>query len=117
MTALNGLQAVFGAAFASLYDDGVLHKTTVTDDGAGGFLTSTADSPVKVLVQTLSDADRAASGLPLAAVNLSLLRAGLVSTVDIDDGVTVNGVSYRILRSEADAVPASYTLAAVPVSP
>ena len=116
MTMLNGLQAVFRAAFASLYDDGVFHKTTVTDDGAGGFVTSTEDSPVRVLVQTLSDAGRAASGLPLAAVNLSVLRAGLLTTIDIDDGVTVNGVSYRVLRSEADAVQASYTLAAVPVS-
>lgn len=116
MTMLKGLQAVFGAAFASLYDDGVLHKTTLTDDGAGGFAMSTAESPVKVLVQTLSDADRAANGLPLAAVNLSVLRAGLGTTVDIDDGVTVNGVSYRVLRSESDAAQASYTLAAVPVS-
>lgn len=116
MTVLNGLQAVFGAAFAALYEDGILHKTTVSDDGAGGFVTGTADSPVKVMLQSLSSADRAAGGLPSAAVSLSVLRAGLVTTVDIDDAVTLNGVSYRILRSETDAARSSFTLAAVPVS-
>lgn len=109
-----GLGAVFGAAFGSLYGDGVLHQTTTVDNGAGGFSASTADSAVKVLIDTVSDADRVAGGLPRAVVTLTVLRSGLAVSVDIDDTITADGVTYRVIDVGTDPAGAAYTITAVP---
>ena len=111
-----GLQAIFGAALGALYGDGVLHRVTSTDDGFGGFTPTALDSPVKLLVDSLSDADRAAGGLPRPAVRITVLRAGLPGPIDIDDRITTEGASYRVLQAETDPAGASFTLVAVPVS-
>jgi hypothetical protein len=114
MTIASSLQAVFGAAFAALYDDGVLHKVSLTDDGHGGFSSATTDTPVKVLVDGLSEAERAAGGLPRDAVRLTVLRAGLVGGIAIDDGVTTGNATYRVIQTGTDPAGAAAILVAVP---
>jgi hypothetical protein len=114
MTIASSLQAVFGAAFAALYDDGVWHRVIAADDGQGGFSTTTADLPVKVLVDSLSEVERAAGGLPRGAVRLTVLRAGLGAAVAIDDGLATGGASFRVTQVDTDPAGAAYTLVAVP---
>jgi hypothetical protein len=109
-----GLQAVFGAAFAALYADGVLHSTTTADDGADSFTASATDVPIKVLVESLSDRDRAAAGLPRTAVTLSVLAAGLGATIALDDSITVGSASYRVVQVDMDAAQSSYAVIGVP---
>lgn len=109
-----GLQAVFGAAFGALYADGVLHRTTTADDGADSFTASTTDVPIKVLVESLSDRDRAVAGLPRTAVTLNVLAAGLGTAIALDDSITVGNASYRVIQVDTDAAQASYALIGVP---
>lgn len=112
MSIPSGLQAVFGAALAPLAADGVLHATTLADAGGGGFTASFVDTPVKVVVESLSATDRI--GLPRNAVRLTVLCAGLAAPVALDDGVTVNGTTYRVTSVDTDAAGASTTLVGVP---
>ncbi len=114
MSALDGLAAVFGSAFGALFADGVLHKTTSHDTG-GGFSVTTADLPVKALIETSAVADRVPSGIPAGAVLVTVLRAGLPVTVDLDDAVTLGGTTYRVVKVDTDPVGASYSLATVVV--
>lgn len=115
MTLLNGgLQAVFGAAFSTLFADGVLHKTTLTDDGADGFAASSVDQPIKVMLESLSDQERVAVGLPRTAVRLTVLAAGLTGTIEIDDSVEVAGSTFRITQVAGDIAGASFALTGVP---
>ena len=115
MTLLDGgLQAVFGTAFAALYGNGVLHKAVLADDGQGGFTAVTTDTPVKVVVDSLSEQDRAAAGLPRTAVRLSVLCFGLPAGIDIDDSLTVAGATYRVVQVQAGAAGVSLALTGVP---
>ena len=109
------LAALFGAAFAPLYRDATLTKLAPTDDGAGGFTTSPTPYPAKALVEDVSDAARAASGIPDDAVTLSVLRAGLGATLDLDDEVMLGADTYRIIRVGTDPAGAAYRAVAVPV--
>ena len=116
MSLLDGdLAALFGAAFAPLYRDATLLKTVPADDGAGGFAVTSRASPAKVLVEAVSDRARAASGLPEPAVALSVLRAGLAASLDLDDEVTVGAATYRVIRVGTDPAGAAYSAVAVPV--
>lgn len=110
------LPAVFGAAFGAIAADGILQSATLTDDGAGGFTSVAVDTNVKVLVDSLSETDRAAGGLPQTAVRLTVLRAGFAGWIRIDDGLTVGATTYRVLQVATDAAGASFTVMAVPVT-
>ena len=115
MSLLDGdLAALFGAAFAPLYRDATLIQTVPADDGAGGFAVTRTATPAKVLVEALSARARAASGLPEPAVSLSVLRAGLAASVDLDDEVAVGAETYRIIRVATDPAGAAYAVVAVP---
>lgn len=115
MSLLDGaLAALFGAAFAPLYRDATLIKTVPADDGVGGFTVTSTATPAKVLVEALSDRARAASGLPEPAVSLSMLRAGLAASLDLDDAVTVESATYRVIRVGTDPAGAAYSAVAVP---
>lgn len=107
------LQTVFGAALGSLYLDATLHKVT-SESGSGSFSTATTDHPVKAMVEAVSDRARAASGLPLPAVSVSVLRAGLSVAADLDDLITISGRTYRVIRVETDPAGAAWALVAVP---
>lgn len=112
--ALQGLPRLFGAALAPLARDGVLHTTTTADDGLGGFTTTTVDVPAKVVVDSLSERDRVASGLPADTVMLTVFRAGLTAFPRIDDGITVDDVGYRIVGVTHGAGGVSIGVTAVP---
>ena len=109
------LAQVFGEAFAALYRTASLAKSAETDDGSGGFAIVATSIPILAMVEALSDRARAASGLPDAAVTISVLRARLPVTVDLDDTVSVAGVSYRVIRVETDPAGGAFTAIAVPV--
>jgi hypothetical protein len=108
------LAALFGAAFAPLYRDAILTKLTPADDGAGGFTTTPMSTPAKILIEAVSDAARAASGIPDEAVTLSVLRAGLGATLDLDDEVKMGPDTYRVIRVATDPAGAAYQAVAVP---
>lgn len=109
-----GLMALFGAALAPLYRDATLTKLAPADDGAGGFAVTPIPCPARAMVEAVSDAARAASGVPDEAVTLSVLRAGLGATLDLDDEVTVGGSTYRVVRVGTDLAGAAYSAVAVP---
>lgn len=108
------LAALFGAAFATLYRDATLMKSSSVGDGAGGFAVTTVPYPAKVLVEAVSSRARAASGLPDPAVTLSVLRAGLAVSVDLDDEIAVANATYRVIRVDTDPAGAAYGVVAVP---
>ena len=108
------LQKIFGAAFGAVYRDATLHKVAPADTGTGGYATSTTDYPVKAMLEALSDEARAASGLPLPAVRISLLRAGLPADADLDDLVAVAGQTFRVTRVDTDPAGVAWSLVAVP---
>ena len=108
------LASVFGAALGAVFGSGTLHKTVEADTGGGRFTPATTDYPVKLSLAALAAGDRAASGLPLTAVRLTVLRAGLPVTVDLDDGLTVGAGTFRVVKVDTDPVGAAYVLAAVP---
>lgn len=108
------LAAVLGAALGAVFRNGSLLKMQETDTGTGRFTAAATSYPVKLSLEALTASDRAASGLPLAAVRLTVLRAGLPVTVDLDDGLAVDGATYRVVKVETDAAQAAYALAAVP---
>jgi hypothetical protein len=115
MSLLDGaLAAVLGAAFGAVFRDGVLHKMAKADLGTGGFTATATDYPVKVSLDQLGATERVATGIPNAAVRLILLRSGLAVAVDLDDGVTVEGATYRIIKVDTDPAMAAYSLMAVP---
>lgn len=109
------LAALFGAAFATLYRDATLTKLAPADDGAGGFAVTPTPWAAKALVEAVSDRARATSGIPDPAVTLSVLRAGLGTTLDLDDQVTIAGTTYRVIRVDTDPAGAAYRAVAVPV--
>lgn len=109
-----GLAAVFGVAFGAAFGSGTLHKTVNVETGLGGFSTSTTDYPVKVMLEALGAADRAATGVPTTAIRLTVLRSGLPVPVDLDDGLTVGGTAYRAIKVDTDPIGASFVIAAVP---
>lgn len=114
MSLLDGpLAAVFGAVLGAVFRDGTLHKISETDQ-AGGFATAATDYPVKLSVEALGAAERAASGLPLAAIRMLILRAALPVPIDLDDGVTVGGASYRVIKVDLDPAQAAVTATVVP---
>lgn len=108
------LGAIFGAAFGALFRDGMLHKVRETAAPAGIFAVATTDYAVKVSTDAVGAGDRAASGLPLDAIRLTILNQGLPVSIDLDDGVSVGGVAYRIIRVETDPAGAGVVAAAVP---
>lgn len=108
------LGAVFGAAFGAVFRDGTLLKTQETDTGTGNFTPVTTSYAAKLSLDALTAGGRAASGLPLTAVRLTVLRAGLPVAIDLDDGIAVGGATYRVIKVDTDPGQASYALAAVP---
>lgn len=116
MSLLDGpLAAVFGTAFGALFRAATLHKTRATDTGQGSFAIAATDYPVKVCVDALGAADRAASGLPLDAVRFTILIGSLPVTPDLDDELTLDRATYRLIKVDTDPARASISAAAVPL--
>lgn len=110
----SALGAVFGAALAPLMRDAVLHKVAEAGAPGGRFTATTTDYPVKASRDSVSATDRAASGLPADAVRLVVLLAGLPVTVELDDGLTLGGASYRVIGVEGDPAGAAAIATGVP---
>lgn len=117
MALLDGdLARLFGAAFAPLYREASLDKAAESDDGSGGFAVAATRHPARAMLEAVSDRARAASGLPDAAVTISVLRAGLPVEVELDDVIAVAGASYRVIGLDTDPAGAAVTAVAVPVA-
>ncbi len=113
MSLSDGLSAVFGAAFGAVLADGTVHKMQQTDTGTGGFAVTATDYPAKLGLDAVGADERVASGIPASAIRLTVLRAGLPVAVDLDDTVTVAGVTYRAIKVDTDPVAAAYAVLAV----
>ncbi len=109
-----GLAAVFGAAFGAVLADGTLHKMQQVGSGTGGFAVTATDYPAKLCLDSVEANERAASGIPNSAVKLTVLRAGLPVTVDLDDELTLGGATYRAIKVDTDPAGAAFAVVAVP---
>lgn len=110
-----GLQAVFAGAFGPLFLDGTLHVATTTPDGEGGVTRTFENKPVKGMVDSYSDAYRAAAGIPETDVRLIVLQHGVGAAPDTDSEITLRGARYRIMTVGQDPAQAAWTIQGRPV--
>ena len=112
--ALQALVRLFGAALAPLATDGVLHRTTTSDDGAGSFTVGTVDVPVRLVVGGMSERARVTGGLAADTVKLTVFQAGLTGSIAIDDSITTGGTTYRVVATTAGPGAVATDVVAVP---
>jgi hypothetical protein len=115
MSLLDGpLRAVFGAAFAPLLLDGMLHVAAKDADGRVMLPPVFADVPVKGHRDDAGDRQRADWGIPDRAARLIVLQAGVVSEPTPDDEITLAGGRWRISTVGRDPAGAAWILTGVP---
>jgi len=115
MALLDGsLRAVFGAAFAPLLLDGVLHVVVKDADGGVILPPTFADVPVKGHRDEADDKQRADWGVPDRAVRLIVLQAGVAAAPTLDDEITLAGSRWRIGTVERDPAGAVWILTGEP---
>lgn len=98
-----GLQGIMGAALASLYTDVTLTRTSLTDDGKGGY---TAGGPstatVKVQRNDFSDFTRSQLNIPTKDARFLILQHGAGMTPRREDTFPHGGVTWKIVDLSAD---------------
>lgn len=121
MGMLDGLQALFGEVFEDILFPGTVFKTTLTDDGKGGYSAQPTEHPVFVLVETQGEEWQSESDYSEQDSVLLILQHHLGGvTVDADDLVRteVEGVVQKWkLKApiRQDPVKAAYTARATEV--
>ena len=106
------LSAVFGAAFAPLYQDAILHRATLTDDGMGGGSQSFADEPVKAQLDSANEAMRGQQGYTDTDQRILVLASG-IDRPSADDEITVGGRRWKIANVASDPANAAWDLRGV----
>lgn len=96
MGILDGLQELFGEVFGDVFPDGTLHKQTLVDDGKGGYSSTQVDHPIKVLVESCSEEQRADPGYTELDVSLIILQYLVAAALTSDDEVTANSLRWKI---------------------
>lgn len=69
-----GLQSIFGAAFASVYSDGCLHRSTRTESAKGNITETFEDEEVKVQKDACTERMRGSEGYSARDVRLIVLQ-------------------------------------------
>lgn len=100
-----GIAAIFSGVFSALYLDGLLHAGTGEPIyGPGGAVTGYTggdDVPIKVQIDSASEAMRQADGFAQGDVRLIILARGMPALTS-DHEVTIEGVRYSIQSVERD---------------
>lgn len=102
------LAGTFASAMSGIYLDGTLHRTTFSDDGAGGGSASHSTEAVKVEVDQTTQAQR--SGDFTDTDQRILVLAQGVSGITTDDEITAGGVRWSIASVTRDPAGAYYDL-------
>lgn len=97
-----GLQAVFGAAFGAVYLPGYLLRTTLTDDGEGGYSTSHAVHAIKGQVDQASERMRRADGYTDGDMRVIVLQSGVTVEPNTDDLTVLGGKVWVLSGIQAD---------------
>ena len=97
-----GLQAVFGAAFGAVYLPGYLLRTTLTDDGEGGYSTSHAVHAIKGQVDQASERMRRAEGYTDGDMRVIVLQSGVTVEPNTDDLAILGGKVWALSGIQAD---------------
>lgn len=97
-----GLQAVFGAAFGAVYLPGYLLRTTLTDDGEGGYAVSHAVHSIKGQVDQASERMRRADGYTDGDMRVIVLQSGVTVEPNTDDLTVLGGKVWVLSGIQAD---------------
>lgn len=94
MSLLDGeIAGLFGDVFGAFYLDGVLVRTTLTGDGAGGGSASDdAGQPCKLQIDSCSDRQQRQDGYTEKDVSIIVLQSGIVGG-DINPNVKITPAS------------------------
>jgi hypothetical protein len=93
-----GGAALMASVFGGIYLDATLHRPTTTDNGKGGGSVNPDDvgTPVKVQMESATEAMRQAEGYTVRDVRFLMLALG-VDHPDTDCQITFNGVRHAIV--------------------
>lgn len=97
-----GLQGIFGAAFGAVYPSGYLLRTTLTDDGEGGYSTSHAVHSIKGQVDQASERMRRAEGYTDGDMRIIVLQSGVTVEPNTDDLAILGGKVWALSGIQAD---------------
>lgn len=110
------LQQIFGSAFGPLLLDGIIHSTTRTDDGQGGYISGVAvQYPCKLFSETYSDFFRTQSGIPDTDIRIIALQLDVGYQPTTDDEVEMQGRRYKIMAIEVDPAKVTWTFRGRPI--
>lgn len=107
-----GLQAVFGAAFGTIYLSGTLHRQTRTEGYNGDVSVTWADSPIRYQPDRITEAMRQAEGFTDKDAAFIILQAG-VAEPNTDDEFTASG-RWAIKSVDADPANTHWIIRASP---
>lgn len=97
-----GMQGIFGAAFGAVYPSGYLLRTTLTDDGEGGYTTSHAVHAIKGQVDQASERMRRAEGYTDGDMRVIVLQSGVAVEPNTDDLAILGGKVWALSGIQAD---------------
>lgn len=97
-----GLQAVFGAAFGAVYLPGYLLRTTLADDGEGGYAVSHAVHSIKGQVDQASERMRRGDGYTDGDMRVIVLQSGVTVEPNTDDLTVLGGKVWVLSGIQAD---------------
>jgi hypothetical protein len=84
-----GLAQVFGTVFSSFYLNCNVKKSTLTDDGEGGYTQAFTSYPGKVQRDDYSAFYRNQAGIPDTDVKLIVLQANMTVSLEMNDVVEI----------------------------
>lgn len=111
-----GLQAIFGAAFAPLFLDGVLH--VIAKDVSGAIIkpVTFTDVPVKLMPDSLEALLKQGWQIPDRAIALIVLQAGIAAAPTLDDQITDGaGARWRVSKIGQDPSRGAWIILGTPV--
>jgi hypothetical protein len=96
---------VFGAAFAGLYLDGIMHRLTRTDANNGDVTVTYVDEPVKVQKDAVTERMKGFERYTARSVRMIILQVGpdgVVARPNSDAEVSVGGERWALSDVESD---------------
>ena len=97
------LSGVFGAAFAGVYDDAVLHRPGKIQDTAGTITRGQpSEHPCKAQVDAATQAMRGADGFVETDVRILVLASTVGVAASTDDEIVTGGRRWKIASVSQD---------------
>ena len=110
---LDGITAVFGAAFAPLYHDGLLKRRTYDTDDAP-LDVSPAGEGIKLQRNACTEAMRGEDGYTDKDVRFIVLSAGIAAKPNTDDIIVYGGREWSIRSIDTDPAGSHWIIRATP---